>query len=220
MSLASRLAAGARPFNLTVTNVPGPQFPMYLLDAKMLEQYPLVPLWHGHGVGIALFSYDGTLFWGFNGDYDIMEEMDEFVEAVGYAFRELLDLARSGDSVPLRQKSKRSAPKKRPPLGGSTKAAKSATSTAAGPKKRPPLGAKPGRERVAINGFTPGDEPVTIREFLVRYRNLDDPKQVSSREAEAVASYMREEYPRPKGVRGPWKLDPDQQLAVAAHLEG
>ena len=82
VSMASRLATGARPFNMTVTNIPGPQFPMYLLDAKMVEQYPLVPLWHGHGLGIALFSYDGTIYWGFNGDYDIMEDIDDFVDAI------------------------------------------------------------------------------------------------------------------------------------------
>jgi diacylglycerol O-acyltransferase len=221
VSLASRLAASARPFNLTVTNVPGPQFPMYLLDAKMLEQYPLVPLWHGHGIGVALFSYDGTLFWGFNGDYDIMDEMDEFVTSIDRAFQELLELARSDDAVPLRQKAKRarrSAPKKRPPLG--TKDEDDAETPQEiddrMPKKRPPLG---GKERVAVNGFTPSDESVTIKEFLANYRSLDDASQVSARDAEVVAAFMRAEYPRPDGVRGPWRLDTDQQRAAAAHLE-
>ncbi|NIT98484.1 MAG: DUF1298 domain-containing protein, partial [Actinobacteria bacterium] len=72
VSLASRLAAGARPFNMTVTNVPGPQFPLYLLGSRLLATYPLVPLWEGHGAGVALFSYAGTLYWGFNADWDVV----------------------------------------------------------------------------------------------------------------------------------------------------
>ncbi len=59
VSLGGRLAANARPFNMTVTNVPGPQFPLYLYDARLLETYPLVPLWESHGVGIALSATAG-----------------------------------------------------------------------------------------------------------------------------------------------------------------
>ena len=46
-----------------VTNVPGPQSPLYLLGARMQEIYPLVPLAGNQGLGIALFSYDGGLYW-------------------------------------------------------------------------------------------------------------------------------------------------------------
>jgi WS/DGAT/MGAT family acyltransferase len=130
VALASRLAAGARPFNMTVTNVPGPQFPVYLLGAEMTDQYPLVPLWEGHGVGIALFSYNGRIDWGFNADYDIMENLDGFVAAIEASFEELLTAAR------LRAKEEAKPAKK---------AKKVTTKTAAGnggPKKRPPLGAK------------------------------------------------------------------------------
>ncbi|MFP3915808.1 MAG: wax ester/triacylglycerol synthase family O-acyltransferase, partial [Actinomycetota bacterium] len=56
LSLASRVAGQRmRPFNMTVTNVPGPQFPMYLLEAEMEANYPMVPLWAQHGLGLALF---------------------------------------------------------------------------------------------------------------------------------------------------------------------
>ena len=94
LSMASRLASGARPFNMTVTNVPGPQFPLYLLGAKLAEQYPLVPLWHGHGVGVALFSYNGEISWGFNADYDIMEDLDLFVASIEDEFVVLQEAAR------------------------------------------------------------------------------------------------------------------------------
>ncbi|MEA1903590.1 MAG: wax ester/triacylglycerol synthase family O-acyltransferase, partial [Actinomycetota bacterium] len=65
LSLANRVVGPKlRPFNMTVTNIPGPQFPMYLLESQMLANYPMVPLWAQHGVGIALFSYNGKLLWG------------------------------------------------------------------------------------------------------------------------------------------------------------
>ncbi len=119
VSLASRLAQGARPFNLTVTNVPGPQFPLYLMESRLVSQYPLVPLWHGHGVGVALFSYDGTVMWGFNADYDVMEDLDAFVAAVAAAFDDLLGAARAVAEKAAPPAAARSSgtPKKRPPLG-------------------------------------------------------------------------------------------------------
>jgi WS/DGAT/MGAT family acyltransferase len=94
LSLASRLATRARPFNMTVTNVPGPQFPIYLLGAKMEAHYPLVPLWEGHGIGIALFSYNGSVFWGFNADYDIVPDLDLFIASIESSFKELVSATR------------------------------------------------------------------------------------------------------------------------------
>ena len=89
------LALGARnvtrllPFNMVVTNVPGPQFAMYSLGARMTAVYPHVPLLDNLGLGIALLSYDGRIFWGFNGDYDLMPDLDAFVEDTRDAFAEL-----------------------------------------------------------------------------------------------------------------------------------
>jgi diacylglycerol O-acyltransferase len=114
VSLASRLAANARPFNMTVTNVPGPQFPLYLLGARLLATYPLVPLWEGHGAGIALFSYAGTVYWGFNVDWDIVPEVQDLVDAVAASFSELHELAKTGG--PAKPKKQRNR-KERPPLG-------------------------------------------------------------------------------------------------------
>ena len=113
VSMASRLATGVRPFNMTVTNVPGPQFPLYMLGARMLESYALVPLWQSHGVGIALFSYAGVVHWGFNADYDIVPDLDEFADAMRFAFEELYSAAADAE----KPKAKKQGPKKRPPLG-------------------------------------------------------------------------------------------------------
>jgi len=94
LSLANRVVGPRlRPFNMTVTNIPGPQFPMYLLESRMLANYPMVPLWAQHGVGVALFSYDGTLFWGIQADYDALPDSEEFIACLQAAFAELRDLA-------------------------------------------------------------------------------------------------------------------------------
>jgi len=93
VSMGARLAANVRPFNLTVTNVPGPQFPMYLLESPLQATYPLVPLWQGHGVAVALFSYDGTVNWGFNGDFDLLHDLPAFSASMAAGFAELLKAA-------------------------------------------------------------------------------------------------------------------------------
>jgi diacylglycerol O-acyltransferase len=87
MSLGARAASG--PINMIVTNVPGPQFPLYLLGAKLLEAYPVVPLLQNTGLGVAIFSYNGQLGWGFNADYELLPDLRNFVRAVDASFREL-----------------------------------------------------------------------------------------------------------------------------------
>ena len=101
VSLGARLATGIRPFNMTVTNVPGPQFPMYLLESQLVSQYPVVPLWHGHGIGLALFSYNGDVAWGITSDWDVVPDIEEFTACVEASFAELL--ARATETEPSDQ---------------------------------------------------------------------------------------------------------------------
>ncbi len=93
LSLGGRMVTRALPFNLVVTNVPGPQVPLYLLGAKMLDNYGLVPLTDFLGLGICLFSYAGQLCWGFAADWDLVPDLGDFVAAVADAFRELREKA-------------------------------------------------------------------------------------------------------------------------------
>jgi WS/DGAT/MGAT family acyltransferase len=86
------LTARQLAYNVVVTNVPGPQFPVYLLGARMLEVYPLVPLFKNQGLGIALFSYQGSLFWGFNADWDALPDLHDLVLAVEGEFETLRKL--------------------------------------------------------------------------------------------------------------------------------
>jgi WS/DGAT/MGAT family acyltransferase len=92
-TLASRLAFENRTANMVVTNVPGPQIPLYLLGARMAETYPMVPLFSSQGLGIALFSYAGGLYWGFVCDWDQFPDLHDFVSATDASFRELCDAA-------------------------------------------------------------------------------------------------------------------------------
>ncbi len=97
LSLANRVVGPRlRPFNMTVTNIPGPQFPMYLLEAQMLANYPMVPLWAQHGVGIALFSYNGRMLWGIQADYDTLPDSADLISALHSASKELGNLANVG----------------------------------------------------------------------------------------------------------------------------
>jgi WS/DGAT/MGAT family acyltransferase len=85
----ARLTAISRPFNVVVTNVPGPQIEAYLLGSPLREAYPLVPLFKNQALGIALFSYHGGLFWGLNADWDALPDLHVLVEALALDFQEL-----------------------------------------------------------------------------------------------------------------------------------
>ena len=88
----TRMAAARRASNLVVTNVPGPAVPIFLNGAQMLESYPVVPLFENNALGIALFSYDGRIFWGFNADWDSFADLHDFVTAIEREFEILRKL--------------------------------------------------------------------------------------------------------------------------------
>ncbi len=146
VSMASRLATGVRPFNMTVTNVPGPQFPLYLLGSRLLSSYAQVPLWQSHGVGVALFSYAGTVYWGFNADYDIVPDVDDFAAAMSEAFTELHEAAMRAEPPPPKKK-----PKARPPLGATPSTKKPAAKK---PAAKKPAAKKPAAKKPAAKKAT------------------------------------------------------------------
>ena len=93
LSILSRLYAMQRPFNVVITNVPGPQFQLYFLGSALRAAYPLVPLFHNQTLGIALFSCNGMLFWGFNADWDAVPDLHELVDGVAKEFEHLKEAA-------------------------------------------------------------------------------------------------------------------------------
>jgi diacylglycerol O-acyltransferase len=88
-----RTAMRLRTYNLIITNVPGPPFPLYMLGAPMKAIYPMVPLMQNQNLGIALFSYAGSLHWGFNADWESFPDVHDFVEDIRASFAEYQELA-------------------------------------------------------------------------------------------------------------------------------
>jgi diacylglycerol O-acyltransferase / wax synthase len=93
LSQAMRLASRRRVFNLVVTNVPGPQWPLYLLGRQMADLIPMVPLASGQALGVAVMSYNGRLYFGLSGDWDAMEDLDDLAEDLRDAIAELEEAA-------------------------------------------------------------------------------------------------------------------------------
>ena len=97
-ALGSRVAAQQvrRGFQLFVTNVPGPQLPLYAVDARMLETYPVQPLLPGHALAVGVTSYDGGVYFGLAADRDAVPDIDVLGQCIDEAVEELLDTAAGG----------------------------------------------------------------------------------------------------------------------------
>jgi diacylglycerol O-acyltransferase / wax synthase len=89
MDQASRLMSRQRFFNVVVTNVPGPQQPLFLAGRRMIDPFPMVPLAKNQGLGIALLSYAGRINFGLVGDYDVMYDLDDFADDIEDSLAEL-----------------------------------------------------------------------------------------------------------------------------------
>ncbi len=89
LAQASRLVARQRAFNLVITNVPGPQLPLYTLGREMQEVYPVLPLSENTSFGVALFSYNGAMGFGLLGDYDTVPDLGVLAEGIEKSIAEL-----------------------------------------------------------------------------------------------------------------------------------
>ncbi len=90
LAQASRLNFSTRFFNLLVTNVPGPQFPLYVLGRKLKEVLPLAFLPRNQALSVAIMSYDGAISFGLLGDHDAMSDLDEFADYLEDSIEELV----------------------------------------------------------------------------------------------------------------------------------
>ncbi|MGH3925055.1 MAG: WS/DGAT domain-containing protein, partial [Pseudonocardiaceae bacterium] len=79
-----------RIFNLVITNVPGPQFPLYAAGARMTEMFPVVPLAKNQAVSIGITSYDGGVYYGLNADRDAMSDVDTLAVLIEESLEELV----------------------------------------------------------------------------------------------------------------------------------
>jgi WS/DGAT/MGAT family acyltransferase len=96
-----------RSLNTVTTNVPGPQFPLYAAGRRMLEAFPYVPLAGTVRIGIAIFSYDGTLNFGVTGDFDTATDIGVLADGIEDGLAQLLRIAekaRGGEKAATKAK--------------------------------------------------------------------------------------------------------------------
>jgi diacylglycerol O-acyltransferase len=103
LAQASRLNFSTRLFNLIVTNVPGPQLPLYLLGRELEELIPIAFLPENHALAIAIMSYNGRLDFGLLADYDAMPDLDDFALYLEDSVTELLEAARRNAKPPRKR---------------------------------------------------------------------------------------------------------------------
>jgi diacylglycerol O-acyltransferase len=99
---AARLQSRQRFFNVVVTNVPGPQFPLYMLGRQLDTIYPLVPLAKNTALGIAIMSYNGQLNFGLTADFDALGDVETLAEEINSCIEEIAAAATVPGTVPAR----------------------------------------------------------------------------------------------------------------------
>ncbi len=113
--LGARVAAShpARSYTVLITNVPGPQFPLYAAGARMQASYPVLPLAPGHSLAVGVTSYDGSVFYGISADRDAVPDVDVLAQCLVESIDELVEA-----SSPTRARAPRGrVGKKRSPGG-------------------------------------------------------------------------------------------------------
>jgi diacylglycerol O-acyltransferase / wax synthase len=108
LAQAARINFSTRLFNLIVTNVPGPQIPLYVLGRELEEVFPVAFLPQNHALAIAIMSYNGRINFGLLADYDAMEDVEVISEGIADALQELVEAAK--DAEPRRAAEPAEAP--------------------------------------------------------------------------------------------------------------
>jgi diacylglycerol O-acyltransferase len=100
LAQASRLNFSTRLFNLIVTNIPGPQFPLYVLGREMVSAVPVAFLPENHALAIAIMSYNGQMNFGLLGDFDALPDIDSVGENIAQELATLVSLAHEHAATP------------------------------------------------------------------------------------------------------------------------
>jgi hypothetical protein len=98
LAQASRIQFSTRLFNLITTNVPGPQFPLYVLGRELLDLFPIAFLPKNHGLAIAIMSYNGGVNFGLLGDYDALPDLELISDGIQDGLAELRRIARAREA--------------------------------------------------------------------------------------------------------------------------
>lgn len=148
LAQASRLQFSTRLFNLIVTNVPGPQFPLYVLGRELLDLYPIAFLPKGHSLAIAIMSYNGGIDFGLLGDYDALPDIDTIADGIEDGLAQLRAAARAKEARAAGARAATARP--------------AAAAVRAAPSRRRPAAraGKPARKPAATTGSArAGEEP-------------------------------------------------------------
>jgi diacylglycerol O-acyltransferase / wax synthase len=89
-NVAAKAVAHPRVYNLTISNIPGPRAPLYMLGAELIESHPVVPIAEGHALSIGIFSYRDILGFGLYADPDAFPQVDDLPRTLDTSLRELL----------------------------------------------------------------------------------------------------------------------------------
>jgi diacylglycerol O-acyltransferase / wax synthase len=100
LAQAARINFSTTLFNLIVTNVPGPQIPLYVLGRELQDVFPVAFLPEHHALAIAIMSYHGCINFGLLADYDSMEDVEEIAQGLGDSLDELLEAAKAAEARP------------------------------------------------------------------------------------------------------------------------
>jgi WS/DGAT/MGAT family acyltransferase len=109
LAQASRLNFSTRLFNMIVTNIPGPQFPLYVLGRELQTVVPVAFLPEKHTLAVAIFSYNGNMSFGLLGDFDTMEDIDIVRDGIEASLAELKAAARERAPKRRRKAAQKSA---------------------------------------------------------------------------------------------------------------
>jgi len=164
--LASQLPV--TPFNLVCTNVPGPQFPLYLLGHKMIEWYPYVPVGGEMAVNCAILSYNGKVYFGFSGDVHAAPDLSRMEKLLLLSFQELRE------SADLTQPPKKKSSKRRVIKVAASKkiktvkTAKTVKTVKTEPAQVPPISSAPPKHTKQEPGPLPITQPRNaMPEFVI-----------------------------------------------------
>ena len=112
LAQASRLNFSTRLFNLLVTNIPGPQLPLYVLGRQLQDIYPLAFLPVFHALAVAIISYNGGLYYGLLADYDAMPDLNVIVEGLDRSLADLMQAAAArGGELPASAEAPAASPR-------------------------------------------------------------------------------------------------------------
>jgi diacylglycerol O-acyltransferase len=140
LAQASRIQFSTRLFNLIVTNVPGPQFPLYMLGRELLDLFPIAFLPKSHSLAVAIMSYNGGMNFGLLGDYDALPDIDVIADGIEDGLAQLKRAAQAKEArsaaartsaAPAAPSARTSSPRRRPAARAAAPATPRAASTAA-----------------------------------------------------------------------------------------